>query len=574
MGRLHLLNAWFRDGEPSTGLESFYFEDVDLIKKLKSALESRRHVLLYGAPRQGKTALVRHVLGSQKSITLHASEDFGFADISRNILLSLGCSVIVEQKKKRRAAAKAEVKFSWPFISGAGSAEAGLENEQTLRTFTAEIGNPNDVCHLLTQFSEIPLVVIEHCERLRRKDRRLLGEFLQVTSENKAIQILLIASSLQVPLEYRERIELSRVLTIVHKPLMSKEMTGNLMAAALNHLRCPLTSNLIDLTYDRFGGALETTIEVCSLIASRPSSLPLTATGKTALGLENYLSLEFQQRSRMYLLALISAVVEAEWTMNCSSRRSLSAMTPADASAVDPQQLLDVGEVDEDLNEADSEPDDDDVVDAQTPILEFLRSDNVFVGLQRTLSLYTQSERMLGLPSAERESLSPIYKQAASIGRKILQCEVQSEATRLLAFAVSNFAAGPLRTSNLTYVAAHDDEVLKVNLGIVIIKVLLSADLNQVVVLNNDILNNFLQNYELVSRSGEKGTPIRKLGRRLRRLQRALYVDPPLFRFNQNRSEITLWEPANISVFGDIKRDLEDLLDDADENHLLDELAS
>ena len=249
-------------------------------------------------------------------------------------------------------------------------------------------------------------------------------------------------------------------------------------------------------------------------------------------------------------------------------------MTPADASAVDPQQLLDVGEVDEDLNEADSEPDDDDVVDAQTPILEFLRSDNVFVGLQRTLSLYTQSERMLGLPSAERESLSPIYKQAASIGRKILQCEVQSEATRLLAFAVSNFAAGPLRTSNLTYVAAHDDEVLKVNLGIVIIKVLLSADLNQVVVLNNDILNNFLQNYELVSRSGEKGTPIRKLGRRLRRLQRALYVDPPLFRFNQNRSEITLWEPANISVFGDIKRDLEDLLDDADENHLLDELAS
>jgi len=140
------LRSWLPSSAPPSDLRSFFFGRPDLEQALEQALRSGKHVLVYGAPRQGKTTLVRQAVAQRSHVILHASRDCRFSDLSRNLLLSLGCSVKVEQKNKRRISGKAEIHFKWPFVSAGGSTEGGLDNEQTYRTFSAEIDNPNDVC--------------------------------------------------------------------------------------------------------------------------------------------------------------------------------------------------------------------------------------------------------------------------------------------------------------------------------------------------------------------------------------------------------------------------------------------
>jgi hypothetical protein len=272
---------------------------------------------VYGAPSQGKTTLVRRAVGQRPHVILHASRDSRFPDLCRNLLLSLGCSVKVEQKNKRRISAKAEISFKWPFISAGGSTEGGVDNEQTFKTFSAEIDNPNDVCHLLREFGDIPILIIEHVERLRRSDRELLVDFLKISDENKSIQCLLVASSLATPLEPRERLELSRHVSFVNVPLFSAKESERIVNAALKYLGCPPQPHVAKVIYERLGGSLEATLDVCSLVSAQWQSREQSDGGGPNPNLAQFVSTEFQDKTRDFLLALIQSIIDEEWMIEC-----------------------------------------------------------------------------------------------------------------------------------------------------------------------------------------------------------------------------------------------------------------
>src|ERR1700760_325034 len=149
--------------------DPFYFARAEITKRFNNELLRKNHVLLYGLPRQGKTTLVRHALADREHVTLHASPDVGFADIFRNYLLTLGCSVAVEQRKKKKLGGKAEIKFKWPLVEAGAGGEGGGENEVTLRISTADIGSPNDVCYLLREYGQAPCLVLDRFEQMKTK---------------------------------------------------------------------------------------------------------------------------------------------------------------------------------------------------------------------------------------------------------------------------------------------------------------------------------------------------------------------------------------------------------------------
>lgn len=76
----------------------------------------------------------------------------------------------------------------------------------------------------------------------------------------------------------------------------------------------------------------------------------------------------------------------------------------------------------------------------------------------------------------------------------------------------------------------------------------------------------FIKSASRRDHSSNSKSEIRRLARVLLRLQRRLQVEPPIFRVNAARTEITLWDPRNVYLFGDIKPDLEKLLEDLLEN--------
>lgn len=232
-----MFNLWSRNSSDSQEVTNIYLERPVVSRLLQEALKSRKHMLVYGPARQGKSTIVRRLLAEAKSVTIRASRDTAFGDMFRTYLMTLGCSVTVEQKKRKKLGSKAEIKFQWPLISASGSAEAGVEGEVTLRSFSADINSPNDVCYLIREFGSAPILVVDGLERLRRRQRKTLLESLPIMFDNQALQICLISASSEMPLDYGEQIELSRYISPIIVPPLSSEETA---AFADNSFRAQL----------------------------------------------------------------------------------------------------------------------------------------------------------------------------------------------------------------------------------------------------------------------------------------------------------------------------------------------
>jgi hypothetical protein len=93
-------------------------------------------------------------------------------------------------------------------------------------------------------------------------------------------------------------------------------------------------------------------------------------------------------------------------------------------------------------------------------------------------------------------------------------------------------------------------------------------DLDKLVVFTEESFFTYLDDRGLVPKKRRFSSEItvKTFARRLERLQRRLMIEPPIFAVNRDRSEIVLWNPANASLFGDIKPDIERLLEEAEES--------
>lgn len=79
----------------------------------------------------------------------------------------------------------------------------------------------------------------------------------------------MVASALDVPLEYRERIVSAMYLSIINVPFMSRQESDALICAVFQHLENSPRPEIFGIIYDRFEGALEATIKVCCLAATQ-----------------------------------------------------------------------------------------------------------------------------------------------------------------------------------------------------------------------------------------------------------------------------------------------------------------
>ena len=117
------------------------------------------------------------------------------------------------------------------------------------------------------------------------------------------------------------------------------------------------------------------------------------------------------------------------------------------------------------------------------------------------------------------------------------------------------------------YVPAHTAETEEVNFGRMICDILIAADLREPVIFTEDKLFSYLEDNGLVilEKSSYRASPFRQFARRIRRLQRTLRVEPPIFPVDEGRTTITLWHPRYTDIFGDIKPDLERIVEESED---------
>jgi hypothetical protein len=511
-----MFGDWFNRSNDNVDGQPFYFRRDIPANLFAAALAGSCHILLCGPARQGKTTLVQNELGDRKRVTFQTTPDSTFSDIFRTYFLALGASVTVESKRRKKFGAKAEISWKWPLISAGGGVDTSGESETTQRNFTADISNPNDVCQLLHEIGLTPLLVIEHFERLQRKERRKFLEFLNVSAEVKALRVLLVASVVDTPLDWRERVQLAKSLAIVVLPSQLREEERRACITGYLHaLKCPSSPESISLIEASVDGALETTLAGCEI------AVPLILGNTPTDALKEAINAGLCGRSQSQFMALVSVIIEADFTFKAARP---------------------VAHTYDEYRRALQEPEIDDA----------LAQDSVFVSLQRALAGPCDID-------VADEALQSIATGAADLGREIIANQTSAEAVRLVAFALTTLLKAPYDGVTERYVSAFDTEQIEINFGVSICEMLANSSLDAELALSAETLAAHVgpTGYQVLPR--RDGSPVVRFARRLQRLQRKLGIDPPIFRIRGD--SIVLWSAAHARAFGDLRTQLRELAD-------------
>ncbi|GGO72696.1 hypothetical protein [Bowmanella pacifica] len=137
----------------------------------KLALQSEKQIIVYGASKQGKTALVTRYCKEDDHITYQLTPDTDLIDIYQHIIRSAGIGLRTEytqgQGQKASLTVRAKIIASFA-IFGKGEAETNVGGEQTrtkeekFKEVPFNIGQPQDIAELLEKARFKKPVILEN----------------------------------------------------------------------------------------------------------------------------------------------------------------------------------------------------------------------------------------------------------------------------------------------------------------------------------------------------------------------------------------------------------------------------
>lgn len=165
-----------------------------------TVLKENKHVVVYGASKQGKTALVSRYLPYDKNIIVRLSPTTNVEDIYSSILRQCGVEIEtgkVEEKTTETSAtlgikAKATI---WFFGEGEANASAGLKdgdkNQRTFKTIPFNLAVAQDIAELLRTVKFTKKIVLENFHYLAEEKQRQLSFDLRSFQEMGIIFVVL-----------------------------------------------------------------------------------------------------------------------------------------------------------------------------------------------------------------------------------------------------------------------------------------------------------------------------------------------------------------------------------------------
>lgn len=148
-----------------------YFEREDVDGAFQEALKTDKQIIVYGASKQGKTALVSKYLNYEDNIVVTCSPDSSVEDIYRAILR--GAKIQIQTQIQNidglgaSIGAKAKFKAIFPFLGSAdveGSTQVTSEisTQTTMEMVEFNLGLPQDICELLNIAKSRRVVILEN----------------------------------------------------------------------------------------------------------------------------------------------------------------------------------------------------------------------------------------------------------------------------------------------------------------------------------------------------------------------------------------------------------------------------
>jgi hypothetical protein len=177
-----------------------YIERPEVDSRFKDALETRKHIVVFGASKQGKSALISRHMKEDEFIRVNCSPSTSISDIHKSVLRQLNIEFQESTKKtkelKGSVEASLEAKVKVPFLvsakaAGKAGAEGSAASETTYKTVDYNLGLPQDISEILRTVKFSRRIVLENFHYLTDKVQRQMAFNLRVFEDSNIRFIIL-----------------------------------------------------------------------------------------------------------------------------------------------------------------------------------------------------------------------------------------------------------------------------------------------------------------------------------------------------------------------------------------------
>ncbi|MCH2338496.1 hypothetical protein ACGFZ7_04565 [Pseudomonas sp. NPDC047963] len=177
-----------------------YIERDKIDKKFNSSLGTGNHIVVYGASKQGKTALVSRYLPYNENIVVRLTPNTNIYDIYSSILRQVGIEIEVSSETENSAAtsatlgikAKAKILFFGEGEANAsGTLSSGDKQARSYQTIPFNLSVAQDVSELLHKVCFNKKIILENFHYLDEEKQRELSFDLRTFQETGILFVIL-----------------------------------------------------------------------------------------------------------------------------------------------------------------------------------------------------------------------------------------------------------------------------------------------------------------------------------------------------------------------------------------------
>ncbi len=183
---------------PQPGLSYIVRDNIDGL--FTAVLNEDKHVVVYGASKQGKTALVSRYLPYDQNVVVRLSPNSNVEDIYSSILRQCGVDIEIGKVEEKDSEASATLGIRakatiWFFGEGEANASSGLKtvdkSQKNLKTIPFNLAVAQDIAELLKSVNFKKKIVLENFHYLTEEKQRQLSFDLRSFQEMGVIFVVL-----------------------------------------------------------------------------------------------------------------------------------------------------------------------------------------------------------------------------------------------------------------------------------------------------------------------------------------------------------------------------------------------
>jgi len=173
-----------------------YIERPEVDDKLKQELQAKKHIVIYGSSKQGKTCVRKHCINSDNYILVQCSNRSDVSELNASILKRAGFEITQSTKKgmtgKNKILASLKTSVFGIGASAGGEIEDTKSHEHTTAPLEIDVDDVNDVIAALKSINFNKIIVLEDFHYMPFETQRDFSIALKAFHESSSIVFVIV----------------------------------------------------------------------------------------------------------------------------------------------------------------------------------------------------------------------------------------------------------------------------------------------------------------------------------------------------------------------------------------------